>query len=241
MTAARPAALLALAGFVLGATPAPPAIRHLVYTFTYTNFTTETVHDSGIGRNAPVSGFAESHAADSDLGTISIDVLHVQPDTGLIVSIAEQAHNRRSAAPATCVVYGNTNVVCAPDARVNTEELSVLRLLGSNFIETDQIDSKNHWRVDQTGKRTSDVADFSIDRNDDGILKISSQRVMREVDAIGFVSTTDGTITYDYPRFVPVSVVEDETIRQPGSLDRYSTVRTQTSLTLVQDSAAKKP
>ena len=243
MKTARAAVVAALAALALGATPSSPPVRVLVYTFTYTNFTTETIHDSGINApafHAPVSGVAESRAADSDLGTITVEVLRVQPDTGLIVSVAEDAHGHRSARPATCVVYGNTNVICDPDVRVNTEELSLLRLLGSNFVDTNQIDAKNHWRVDQSGNRMSDVADFSIDKNQDGMLKISSTRILRETDAIGFVSTTNGTISYDWGRLVPTSVVDDETIRQPGSLDRYSTVRTQTSLTLIRDSAAAK-
>jgi len=249
MRFARAALAAALVGLALGAAPSPAPVRRLVYTFTYTNVATMTEHDSGISASsaagnsarAPISGVAESQAADSDLGTIAVDVIREQPDTGLIVSISEQAHNRRSAPSATCAVYGNTNVICDPDVRVNTEELALLRLLGSNFVDVDQIDAKNHWRVDQSGRHLSDVADFSIDKNDDGILRISSVRVLREIDAIGFVSTTNGTITYDNARAVPTLIVEDETTRQGSGVGSYNTVRTQTSLTLLHDSAAKTP
>jgi len=245
----RAAALAALVGLALGATPSPPPVRQLVYNFTYTNVATMTEHDSGISASsaaghtarAPISGVAESQAADSDLGTISVDVLREQPDTGLIVSISEQAHDRRSAPVATCAVYGNTNVICDPDVRVNTEELALLRLLGSNFVDVDQIDTKNHWRVDQSGRHLSDVADFSIDKNDDGMLRISSIRVLREIDAIGFVSTTNGTITYDNSRAIPTLILEDETTREGAGVGAYNTVRTQTSLTLIRDTAAKTP
>jgi len=249
MDLARAAASAALAAIALGATPSPPPVRQLVYAFTYTNVATMTEHDSGIsaaagaGRtaSAPISGIAESQAADSDLGTIAVAVLREQPDTGLIVSISEEAHYRRSSPAATCAVYGNTNVICDPDVHVNTEELALLRLLGSGFVDVDQIDAKNHWRVDQSGRHLSDVADFSIDADVDGILRISSIRVLREIDAIGFVSTTNGTITYDDARAVPTSILEDETTRQGAGVGSYNTVRTQTSLTLVRDSAAKTP
>jgi hypothetical protein len=249
MQIARAAALVALAGLVLGATPSPPPVRRLVYAFTYTNLATMTEHDSGISASsaagnsarAPISGIAESQAADSDRGTVSVDVLREQPDTGLIVSISEQAHERRSSPAATCAVYGNTNVICDPEMHVNTEELALLRLLGTNFVDVVQIDAKNHWRVDQSGRHLSDVADFTIDKNDDGILHISSVRVLREIDAIGFVSTTDGTIVYDEARAIPTLVVEDETTRQGSGVGSYNTVRTQTSLTLLHDTAAKSP
>jgi hypothetical protein len=249
MQTVRAAVMAALAGLVLGATPPPLPVRQLVYDFTYTNIATMTEHDSGISAavgagntaRAPISGVAESQAADSDLGTISVDVLREQPDTGLIVSISEEAHNRRSSPKATCAVYGNTNVICDPYVHVNTEELALLRLLGSNFVDVDQIDPKNHWRVDQSGRHLSDVADFSIDKNVDGILRISSVRVLREIDAIGFVSTTNGTITYDNARAIPTTIVEDETTRESAGVGAYNTVRTQTSLTLVRDTAAKTP
>ncbi|MDQ2992141.1 MAG: hypothetical protein M3R30_04885 [Candidatus Eremiobacteraeota bacterium] len=238
-------AALVLAGLVA----VPPPVRHLVYSFTYTNAQTQTAHDSGIsnssaaGRsaNAPISGVAESRADTDDRGTVTVDVIRVQEDTGLVVSISEQARGNRSARPAVCVAYGNTNVICDPDSRVTTEEFALLRLMGQNFVDPAQIDAKNHWRVEQVGRTNSDTADFSIRKNDSGVMLISSVRVLHATGPQGFTSTSDGTIGYDYVRLIPTSVGEDETIRQDDGIGSYTTLRTRTMLVLIDDSAAKKP
>lgn len=254
--AAVAAALTIGLGAVASADATAP-VRHLVYDFTYTNTQTQTAHDSGISSSdaantsamgsggslaaaAPVSGVADSNAATSDRGQIVVDVMRVQPDGGLVVSVSEQAHDKRSALPATCVVYGNTNLVCDTSKQINTEELSLLRVLGSNFVDLAQIDAKNHWRVDQSGPSNSDVADYSIASSNGAVMKIDSLRVLKEQGVQGFTATTNGVITYDAQRLVPLGLVEDEILRQGGGAGSYTEVRTQTGLSLVTDSAATK-
>jgi len=257
----RVAAIAAALTMAFGATATadtPAPVRHLVYDFTYSNTQTQTAHDSGISSSdsdakgavgssgslaaaAPSSGMAQSSAAASDRGQIVVDINRVQPDGGLVVSISENAHDKRSALPATCVVYGNTNMVCDTSKQINTEELALLRVLGSNFVDPAQIDAKNHWRVDQSGATNSDVADYSIAATNGNVMKIASLRVLKETGAQGFTATTNGTITYDAQRLVPLGLIEDEILRQNGGMGSYTEVRTQTGLSLVSDSAASKP
>jgi hypothetical protein len=255
LVAAASVVALALGASASADTAAPVPLRHLVYDFTYSNSQTQTAHESGISNGdaaptkgmggpgslaaaAPASGSAQSTAATSDRGQIVADVMRVQPDGGLIISVSEQANDKRSALPATCVVYGNTNMVCDTSKQINTEELALLRTLGSNFVDLAQIDAKNHWRVDQSGGTSSDVADYSIASSNGNVMKISSLRVLKEQGVQGFTATTNGTITYDAVRLVPTNLVEDEILRQGGGMGSYTEVRTQTSLALVADSAA---
>jgi len=72
-------------------------------------------------------------------------------------------------------------------------------------------------------------------------MKIASLRVLKETGAQGFTATTNGTITYDAQRLVPLGLIEDEILRQNGGMGSYTEVRTQTGLSLVSDSAASKP
>jgi hypothetical protein len=237
----------------------PPPFRHLVYNFTYTNSSDQTHHDSGIvnqgdalRHNAVVlpstggaagstsSGVSNYTNSVNDQGTIVVNVTRIQPDGGLVVAVSEQATGPRAALPATCVVYGNTTVVCDSSKLVNAEELALLRLLGSNFIDPAQIDAKNHWRVDQSSASESDVADFSIGKNDGTTMNITSQRVYKTTGIGLGTTTTNATIVYDFPRALPTSVVEDQVTRQNGTAGDYTTVRTQTSMALVEDSLAKK-
>jgi hypothetical protein len=138
-----PLALAALVAVTAGAPPAAP-LRHLVYTFTWGTSNNTEVHTSGMGdgsmgsANGPptsqgsASGMSSFNASVSDKGTITVDVLREQPnDHGLVVTVSEQAQDNRSAVAATCVVFGNTDVICDPNAKINYEELTLLRFLGS--------------------------------------------------------------------------------------------------------------
>src|SRR5580658_7861460 len=92
--------------------------RVLVYSFTVglNNRTTDTANEyTNVQKNA-----------NSDLGTITVSVVGLEADGGLVVNVAEEARTNRSIAPATCVVYSNTNVICGA-AVVTPEETSVLR------------------------------------------------------------------------------------------------------------------
>jgi len=256
----RTAALLGALSLALSAAAsaqtAPAPVRHLVYAFTYSNAQSQTIHDSGIGNSdaanpksmggggslvagAPASGVASSGNSVTDRGTISVDILRVQPDTGLVLNISEKANDRRSSLAATCVVYGNTNVICDPNMHINSEELTLLRLLGSNFVDPVQIDAKNHWRVDQSGVQDTNVADYTIDRNDNGAMDISSLRTVKVEGAQGFTSTVNGKIAYDFTKTVPIKIVEDETLRQNNGAGSYTTVLTNVGLELTTDTAAK--
>ena len=68
-----------------------------------------------------------------------------QNDGGLIVRISEQGEAIRRAPPATCVVYGNTQVICDPDKTVYPEEYTLLRFLGPKFVDPTQLDANRHW------------------------------------------------------------------------------------------------
>lgn len=221
-----------VAGAVTGAAQKP--IRHLTYTFTYTYSSDRTQHDSGIG--GPVSGLADSRSGSADKGQITADVMQVAADGGLVVSVSEKANESRSAEAVTCAVYGNTNVICDPTKKVNEEELALLRLLGKNFVDADQIDAKNHWRVESTGPAIDRSADFTVEANDNNILKITEARVEKQKGAHASTAAVNGNITYDLNKTVPMAIVENTMLRQNMGMGDYDTDQTQVSLTLLGDS-----
>jgi hypothetical protein len=231
---------------VLAAT-AVPQIRHLVYSFTWGTSNNTEVHTSGIGATGNSmgaggsgSGMASSTGAASDHGTITIDVLRRQPDNGLVLNVSEQAIERRSAPAATCVVYGDLTVVCDPEKKINSEELTLLRLLGSNFVDPGALDAKKHWQHQHQSGTSSSTTDFTISKNDNGIMTISESRA--EKDATGArpqTSDITATIGYDFARLIPTSIDEYTIIRSDQG-DQYQTVKSQTELRLQSDSSAPK-
>ncbi len=241
-------ALSALVAVTAGAPPASPGpLRHLVYTFTWGTANSTEVHVSGLGNGSPVSaytpnqigepsGISSFSASNSDKGSITVDVLREQPnDHGLVVTVSEQAQDTRSAVPATCVVFGNTDVICDPSAKINYEELTLLRFLGANFVDPGQIDAKLHWKVGESNGSYSVSADYTIAKNVNGALTISEDRIVRPTKAE--TSTIDSTIGYDFNRQIPTTITE-YAIERSEVGEQYVTIKTETVLNLQADSMA---
>jgi hypothetical protein len=246
-------ALSALVAVTAGAPPAGAPLRHLVYTFTWGTSNSTEVHTSGMGdgsagssgmsvgaptSSGSASGLSSFNASTNDKGTITVDVLREQPaDHGLVVTVSEQAQDNRSAAAATCVVFGNTDVICDPNAKINYEELTLLRFLGSNFVDPNQIDAKQHWKVGESNGTYAISADYTIDSNANGAMKISEDRTVSPTKTE--TSTINTTIGYDFNRQIPTAITEYSIERRERG-EQYSTVKTETVLSLQADSMAAK-
>ena len=249
------AALVAAGAAPALAVTASPTVRHVVYGFTWgTNSNTE-VHTSGLpdsaaggggssmgappGNNGSASGIASYGGGTSDKGTIAVDFQRQQPDGGYVVSISEQALERRSAPAATCVVYGDLTVVCDPNKKINAEELSLLRLLGSNFVDPNGIDAKQHWQYSQQNPNSSAIWDFTIAKNANGVMTIDEAATLRNTaGARPQTSQVTGTVGYDFSRTIPTSI-DEYSILHSEQGEQYQTVKTETVLTLKSDSSAK--
>lgn len=242
-----PAAVLGFAMLAGAALPAravtsSPQVRHLVYSFTWGTTNDTEVHTSGIamtGNNPGMnggssgSGMVSSTGGASDHGTISVDVERQQPDNGLVVSISESAVQRRSAPPATCVVYGDLTVVCDPNKKINDEELTLLRLLGSTFVDPNNLDANRHWQRLQGGA----TSDFTIAKNANGVMTINETREEKASGARPSTSEITGTIVYDFNRTIPTEIVESVTMRSEQG-EQYQTIKSETALQLQSDSSA---
>jgi hypothetical protein len=184
------------------------------------------------------SGMSSFNASVSDKGTITVDVLREEPnDHGLVVTVSEQAQDTRSAVAATCVVFGNTNVICDPNAKINYEELTLLRFLGANFVDPSQIDNKQHWKIGESNGTYSVSADYTIASNANGVMKISEDRIVNPTKSE--TSTINATIGYDFNRQIPTSIAEYAIERHERG-EQYTTIKTETVLSLQTDSMAAK-
>jgi hypothetical protein len=232
------------------APPGAAPMRHLVYTFTWGSSNNTEVHTSGMGdgsigsANGPptamgaASGIQSFNAGVQDKGTITVDVLREEPnDHGLVVTVSEQATNGRNAVPATCVVFGNTNVICDASAKINYEELTLLRFLGANFIDPNQIDAKQHWKVGESNGPYSVSADYTIASNANGLMKITEDRIVSPTKTE--TSTVNSTIGYDFNRQIPTAINEYSMERSERG-EQYTTVKMETVLNLQTDSMAAK-
>ncbi len=253
--AARSGALLAASAVALLLMQSPArAVEmtgELVYNFTYSanqaiqardsNQSVESTDASG-NYNGGSNGISHYNGSLTDKGTITVKITGKQPDSGLIVSISEQGENVRKAPPATCVVYGNTNVICDPNKTVYTEEYTLLRFLGSNFIDPNQLDANKHWRIGPSSSEGQTVqADYAITGNNNGVMQVGETRKIVTHGSGKLETDIETKIHYDYNRTVPTSVDEYATQRTDAGLNGTSTTTYQTTLSLATDSILSKP
>jgi hypothetical protein len=247
------AALMAVAGIAR----ADSSLGQLVYNFTYGSDQQVTARDqqnnmdigpsstsnehggSTTGGAESTSGISDYHGKLDDKGTMTVDIVSRQPDKGLVVTISEQGQNTRRAPPATCVVYGDTRVICDPNKTVYQEEYTLLRFLGANFVDPSQLDANKHWAIDQAGQMNTVKADYTVTSNANGSMQISESRKI--IPNGGGSQTTDiqTKIGYDTTRSVPTSIDEYTTQRQDNGVSGTTTTIYQTTLQLVSDSTAK--
>jgi hypothetical protein len=256
--AAAVAALLATAAAALAVT----TTNQLVYSFTYSANQNTSARDSttnvesvntepgtrstGLngayspdrgGLSGGTNGVSHYQGNLTDKGTITVEIVRQQNDGGLIVSISEQGENTRRAPPATCVVYPNTHVICDPNKTVYPEEYTLLRFLGRNFVDPNQLDANRHWAETQNTAASDVKADYTIGSNSNGIMQISESRKIRPSSGS---DTTDvqTKIAYDFARAVPTNVDEYATQRQDNGATGTTTTIYQTTLGLLSDTAA---
>jgi hypothetical protein len=224
----------------------------LVYNFTYSSKQAIQARDSAdnaepidvatqsLAGGTANNGISHYGGALDDKGTMTVQVIGTEQDGGLVVNISEAGQQTRRAPPATCVVYGNTRVICDPNKTVYTEEYTLLRFLGAKFVDPNQLDANKHWAATGLSNPSLTVtADYSINGNNNGQMQIGEKRIVK-ASGVGHLTTDVETkIGYDFNRSLPVSVDEYAAQYTDGGLKGTSTTIYQTTLQLVSDTMAK--
>jgi hypothetical protein len=250
VAAAATAAVLLLPSVARADTTPVPT---LVYNFTYSasqNINTKDSSNPAEDYGAPDksgnntyantgSGTSHYQTGLNDKGTMTVGILGKQSDGGLIVSISEAGQQTRRAPPATCVVYGNTHVICDPNKTVYTEEYTLLRFLGQNFVDPANIDAKRHWQLVQDSPSMKVTADYVIGPTTTSDVQISETRKIVTPGQRNVTTDVETKIGYDMSRIVPTTVAEYVTQRQDQGVSGMATTIYQTTLQLVSDTMAK--
>ncbi len=137
-------------------------------------------------------------------------------------------------------MFGNTNVICDSNGKVNAEELALARLLGPAFVDPTQLDAKQHWQVRQNAPEFTTVSDFVIAQNAAGVMKILETRTVAGTTTRSYTRNITATIDYDFNKTIPTSLSEDVVERSQG-VNQYQTVKSQTTLQLESDSLVSRP
>jgi hypothetical protein len=221
--------------------------NQLVYAFTYSSAEDVYARDSQNpaeaidpgARNG--SGASHYHGALADKGTMTLHLLRQQPDGALVLTISEQGEDIRRAPPAECVVYGNTHVLCDPNKTLYTEEYTLLRFLGRNFVDPNQLDANHHWAIAQDSAGLNVHADYVVNSTSDGKMQITETRSLRRTGGGSLTTDIQTKIGYDFVKSLPTSIDEYVTQRRDNGVTGTTTTVYQTTLTLVESSSLAGP
>jgi hypothetical protein len=175
-----------------------------------------------------------------DAGTITVDVLYVQADSGTVVSVSERSHSRANLHAATCVTYGIGLVICSPQQNVTVEEMSLLRVAGRNFVNWSAIGAKRTWQYAESDGRAHETNDYRITNMRDGILDITFQRALDVSAPDGYVAQTSGNLSYNQGSSLPIALTQ-ETVTRPQPNFAGVRIDEHLTLTLERDSLARAP
>ncbi len=217
----------------------PAAQRHLVYAFDVgiqndSHSTDAAVQGTGQGNGGTVTGTGDTQylGTGSDKGQIIVDVQGVEQDGGLVVNVAEKAQNYRTAAPVTCVVYANTNVLCGTGT-VNPEEMSVLRTLSPHFFDPSALDAKKHWHE---GNDAAGIGiDYTVAAMNGGIVTINAERQEKFQGSTRGSTQSTAKYTYDMNKLMPTAISEYTTIREETGPGQYSNITIDLKANLASD------
>ena len=226
---------------------ADAAVPTLVYNFTYSSNQNVTARDSSTSVESVATdalaggtnGISHYSGSLTDKGTMTVQVIGKQQDGGLIVAISETGQQTRRAPPATCVVYGNTRVICDPNKTVYSEEYTLLRFLGINFVDPNNIDAKRHWQITQDSPNLNITADYVIGPTTTSDVQVSEARKIQQSGGGSLTTDVQTKIGYDMSRGLPTTVDEYVTQRHDNGVAGTSTTIYQTTLQLVSDTIPK--
>ena len=190
------------------------------------------------GPAVSASGINTLRAGTSDEGTISVDVLSIGADSGVVLNISEKGRGTHNAETAQCVSYGNTYFICDQSKKVYDEEIAVIRYLGRSFTFAVPLDAKNHWQYRQSAPTMDELSDFTITNNAKGVVQIEVERVLKITGAGGYNASTNGKITYDRGLSVPLEITEQTITQADQGAGSHSRGDQIVDLKLVSDSRA---
>jgi hypothetical protein len=246
------AAAIAALSFAPSPAYADSTATTLVYNFTYSSKQSIQARDSGdsaesidvatqeLAGGTGNNGISHYGGVLDDKGTMTVEVIGTEKDGGLVVNISEAGQQTRRAPAATCVVYGNTRVICDPNKTVYTEEYTLLRFLGAKFVDPNQLDADKHWAATGLGGPSLTVlADYTINGNNNGQMQIGEKRIVKAYGVGHLTTDVETKIGYDFDRSLPISVNEYAAQYTDGGLKGTSTTIYQTTLQLVSDTVGK--
>ncbi len=228
----------AFAASTSGAEAAKP-LRTLTYDLEMTIGNVREIRVDAIGTSG--SGITNTGAALESKGSISVDVIAVTADGGMVVDVAENASNR-SHAKVRVAIAKSGSVVYDPKQsdNVTVEEFALMSWLARGFYAPPADPPGTTWDTDASAQGVTGKTHYRVVSVNGDIVTLDCKTEQRSGGANSFDMTRTGTLVYDMKMVVPRSATYQE-INHSQRMGHYDTTNVSVALKLANDSFAKKP
>lgn len=225
---------------------APPAkvLRSLVFDVSYSAHSNHEKKTSGLygaetGSGLPSGGGTTAVGLDgSDTGRITIDIVAVTQDGGLVLDTAYAG--KLTQQPATRIaLFADGRMSADPSKPLAPSLVYVLPLLARGFVANRTIEPGASWTVAAPPPLKGSTA-YRVTALDGQVATLALEGTSSLAGVNGFSESDRGTARYATDLLVPVSYDVNARIRRQPSIDETVTTDAHIVVTLVSDTFTKK-
>lgn len=225
---------IAISGAVaMAALPAnaagPASIRHLEYRI--------SGHQTVNATSESYDGTSSGMGSIGYDGTMSVDVLALAKDGGMVVRAAVLMDGEiRPQEAVTCAVYGDGRVICPQNEPITGVIHTLFAHLGRGFYDPSIIDANGRWKRSNDGGEVDVESAFTATpTKDPNVVSITEHTTVEPRGQLGSGWSDDVNMRYDTALSVPLTIHDVST---PDSRSSSGGIDV-TDLSLTQDSFAK--
>jgi hypothetical protein len=228
-----------------GAADAPKPMRTLVYAIQFSAQTKNaeqtsgfTGTDSGPPGTAVGHGVVERNSTASDDGTLTVDVVGISQDAGLVVD-ASFAGKISSHPPIRVAIFADGRLSFDPQKTLAAPAARLLPLLARGFVAGRDVSAGSTWKTEFAAPAKGSVT-YRVSELNGEVATIVMDGDIRMTGPRGYDETDHGTTAYATDRLCPVRFDLTARSRHQASADQYVTENAHLTATLVSDTFAKK-
>ncbi len=231
--------LCALAAAPLGAAAeSPKPLRTLNYDLQMSIGVVRSVQRDAIGTAGSTHG--DFAGGSESKGNITVDVIAVTADGGLVADVREIATNRsRPSVRVAITAAGALSYDPKQSDNVTEEEDTLLRWLARGFVTAADRSAGTTWTIDNSTRGTQAAEHYRVVSAEGPVLHLDYKAESKSSGLGGGDMTRAGTLVYDTKLTVPKSASYKD-IAHRQQLGSYDTTEMGVQLKLTSDSLAKK-
>jgi hypothetical protein len=199
-------------------------LRHLEYSFAVDYQHAGEQNQGGIGTAG--SGVVSTAHGSGRVGTVTIDVMGVGKDGGLVIKTYEWLQSTPNPTQSyICAVFSEGRVVCPEHLDVTDAENELMSYFGRTFLDPSIIDETGHWTRTFANQYVSVTSNYAVvGSGDANPLTIDATTKITSIGGLSSNWDDQARLTYDRTMTIPVTLHDVAIQHARGSSSMQSTM-----------------